>query len=161
MLTTCTVRAWCKKVRLMMLYNQTKCGCKRISRSADEVEQSHFDHMSLHCDLDIKVCRPIILRTLQLMMMHHHTKFGNKRFGGSEVINQKNKTFIKILNLACEFDHETEQPNLFTRPVWPMTRTRSSEDIRETVIITLSVTAITQATQSFNKTVWPMMTTLH
>ena len=37
------------------------------------------------------------------MMLHHHTKFGNKMICGSEDIIQ---TFTNILNLCCDLDLE-------------------------------------------------------
>ena len=41
--------------------------------------------------------------TLWLMMLHHHTKFGNKIFCGSEDIIQ---TFTNILNPCFDLDLE-------------------------------------------------------
>ena len=41
----------------MMLYYQTKFGCKRPS----SVEKSYFDHISPRCDLDIEDSQPISL----------------------------------------------------------------------------------------------------
>ena len=42
--------------------------------------------MNPHCDLDLENSTPIFCRTLQFIMMHHHTKFDDKIFGGSEDI---------------------------------------------------------------------------
>ncbi|WP_419609327.1 hypothetical protein [Thiolapillus sp.] len=41
--------------------------------------------------------------TLQLIMMHHNTEFGNKMFGGLENIIWIN---IDILTLRCDLDLE-------------------------------------------------------
>ena len=42
---------------------------------------------------------------LQLMMLHHHIKFGNKVFCGSEdIIQTNNKTLTDNLTLHCDLD---------------------------------------------------------
>ena len=41
------------------------------------------------------------------MMLHHHTKFGNKMFCESEKIIQ---TFTNILNFRCDLDLERSNP---------------------------------------------------
>ena len=70
--------------------------------------------MSPHCDLDLedsnnnnKICM-----TIQLMMLHHHTKFGNKMFCESENIIQ---TFMNMLNLHCDLDLECSYPTFSTK----------------------------------------------
>ncbi|WP_419615779.1 hypothetical protein [Thiolapillus sp.] len=45
--------------------------------------------------------------TLQLIMMHHNTEFGNKMFGGLENIIWIN---IDILTLRCDLDLEGNNP---------------------------------------------------
>ena len=45
--------------------------------------------------------------TLWLIMLHKHTKFGNKMFCGSEDIVQTN---INIFNLRCDLDLERSNP---------------------------------------------------
>ena len=68
--------------------------------------------MSCLFGLDLEDCKPSFspCMTLWLLMivMHHNTKFGYKRFSSSENI----QTFIKILNLRC--DPDLEQSNLLT-----------------------------------------------
>ncbi|WP_419583241.1 hypothetical protein, partial [Thiolapillus sp.] len=73
--------------------------------------------------------------TLQLIMMHHNTEFGNKMFGGLENIIWIN---IDILTLRCDLDLEGNNP-LFPQTLWRMItyhrtkfgcqRISSSEDI--------------------------------
>ena len=43
------------------------------------------------------------------MIMHHHTKFGHKRFSGSKEIVRGEKIF-DILNLRCDPDFEHSNP---------------------------------------------------
>ena len=69
----------------MVMYHQTKFRSRRISSSEDMLD-SHFDYMILHCDLDLEDSKPIFLKTIWLIMMHHQTKFGSKKFGVSEDI---------------------------------------------------------------------------
>ena len=70
----------------MMMYHQTKFGCQEINSS--EKKKSYFDHMSPSCDLDLEDSKHFFLSfclTLWLMMLHHHSKFGNKMFCDSNV----------------------------------------------------------------------------
>ena len=55
--------------------------------------------MSPHCDLDLEDSNSM---TLWLIMLHHHTKFGNKTF--RDLVNFI-QTFT-ILNLHCDLDLE-------------------------------------------------------
>ena len=56
-----------------------------------QTDQSSFDYISLHCDLDTEESELIFFcTTLWLMMMHHHTKFGNKMLGILAGINWTN-----------------------------------------------------------------------
>ena len=74
--------------------------------------------------------------TLQLIMMHHNTEFGNKMFGGLENIIWIN---IDILTRRCDLDLEGNNLFFFHKTLWPMItyhrtefgcqRISSSEDI--------------------------------
>ena len=59
---------------LMMMYLQTKSGCQRIRR------YSRLSHISiiwaLTVTLTFKIANTFFHKTLWLMMLHHHTKFG-------------------------------------------------------------------------------------
>ena len=48
------------------------------------IKKSYFDFMILHCDLDDS--KLIFWKTIWLITLHHHTKFGGKRFSDSEYI---------------------------------------------------------------------------
>ena len=75
----------------MMLYYQTKFGCKLTRSLEDTTEIVIFDHISLCCDLDSEHSEPIYLHdTLYGCMLHNHTSFGDKMFCGSEDIVQTN-----------------------------------------------------------------------
>ena len=63
-------------IQLMMIYHNF--GCK-ISSSVDMVETVISDYICLHCDLDLEGSEPSFWKTIWLMIMHHHTKFGCKR----------------------------------------------------------------------------------
>ena len=55
--------------------------------SEDKVETVIFWlYMSPNSEFDLEVSTPIFFQEPWLTMMHHHTKFGYKRFGGSEVM---------------------------------------------------------------------------
>ena len=72
----------------MMLYYQTKFGCKRTSSLEDT---TYFDYISFHCDLDIEHSEPFFFcMTLWLMVLHNNTRFGDKMFCGSEDIVWEN-----------------------------------------------------------------------
>ena len=65
---------------------------------------SYFDHMSSCHDFDLENSKPIFLHALQLIMMCHNTKFGNKMFGGLEDIigtNTDIPTLHYDLDLEC------------------------------------------------------------
>ena len=87
---------------LMMLYYQTKPGCKRTNSLEDTTEIVIFWLQKPHCDLDIEHSN-FFFMSLWLMTLHNHTRFGNKIFCGSEVILWK---FTTILNLSCDLDLE-------------------------------------------------------
>ena len=46
----------------MMMYRQTKSGCKRISSSEDTVEIVISDYVNPHCDLNLEVSTPLFPR---------------------------------------------------------------------------------------------------
>lgn len=47
--------------------------------------------MGSTCDLDLEEKnKQILCTTLRLMMVHHYTKFGHKRWSGSEHIDRTN-----------------------------------------------------------------------
>ena len=67
--------------------------------------------MSPRCDLDLEGSdnnNKQSRMTLWLMMLHHHTKFGNKMFCDSENIIQTN--IYWHLNLRCDLDLERSNP---------------------------------------------------
>ena len=54
-------------------------------------KKRHFDQMSPCSDLDVEDSKQLFFRMiLWLMMLHHHTKFGNKMFCCSDDIIQTN-----------------------------------------------------------------------
>ena len=53
--------------------------------------------------LTLKIANQSFCMTLQHMMMHHNTKFGNNMFGGSEDTIWTN---INILTLCCDLDRD-------------------------------------------------------
>ena len=76
----------------MIMYHQTKFGSQGIY-SSENIVESDFDHISRQCDLDLedsKTKHNKICMTLPLMMLYHHTKFGNKMFCNSEDTIQAN-----------------------------------------------------------------------
>ena len=104
--------------------------------------------MNPHCDLDLEDSNNNNTKfrtTLWLMMLHHHTKFGNKMFCGSQNSFQTN--IHCILNLLCDLDLEHSNP-FFHWTLWPMMLyyqtkfsckpTSSLEDTTETVLFWLS-----------------------
>ena len=58
--------------------------------------------------LTLNTVKQFFCITLWLMMLHHHTRYGNKMFCGSEDIIQQ--TFNNILNLHCDLDFEHSNP---------------------------------------------------
>ena len=73
---------------LMMMYHQTKFCCGRINSSEEKVERNcHILIIqALAVTLTLKTVNQFFCMTLWLMMLHHHTKFGNKMFCSSEDI---------------------------------------------------------------------------
>ena len=60
--------------------------CKRISSSADTAESGVLIIWSFIVSLTLKTANQPFWKTIWLMMMHHHTKFGSERFNDSEDI---------------------------------------------------------------------------
>ena len=63
--------------------------------------------MSPCCDFGLENSKHIFLHALQLMMMHHNTKFGNKMLGGLEDTIWTN---TDILTLHCDLDLKCSYP---------------------------------------------------
>ena len=63
--------------------------------------------LALPVTMTLKTVNQFFCMTLWLMMLHHHTKFGNKIFRTSEDII---RTFIDMLNLHCDLDPECSDP---------------------------------------------------
>ena len=61
-----------RTLQLMMLYYQTKSGCKPTSSLEDTREIVIFDYISPPCDF--------LCMALWLIMLHNHTRFGDKMF---------------------------------------------------------------------------------
>ena len=92
----------------MIMYYQTKFCSKRISNLEDTVQNSHILIIrALAVTLTLKIANDFFGMTLQLIMMHHNTEFGNKMFGGLENIIWIN---IDILTLRCDLDLEGNNP---------------------------------------------------
>ena len=68
------------------MYYQTKFGSKKISSSEDVVESYVLITWALAMTLTLKTLNQSFCMTLQLMMMHHNIKFGNKTHGDLEDI---------------------------------------------------------------------------
>ena len=65
--------------------------------------------MSPRCDLDLEDSKQFLFCvTLWLILQHHHTKFGNKMFCGSE--DNTGQIFTDIFNLRCDLDLERSNP---------------------------------------------------
>ena len=65
----------------MMIYQPIKSGCKKNNSLADMVETVIFDQMYPHSvTLNLKTANQTSCMTLWPTMLHHHTKFGYRRF---------------------------------------------------------------------------------
>ena len=74
--------------------------------------------MSPWCDLDLEDSKQLFSRMiLWLMMLHHHTKYGNKMSCDSE--NIICTTFTDIFNLRCDLNLKRSKP-IFHRTLWLM-----------------------------------------
>ena len=105
------------------------------------VETVIFDHMSPHCDPALEDSKPIFLHDLWPMMIHHHTKFGYKRFSSWGDIIQKNIHWNSDPFLWPWLWPQQSDAIFFTRLIMVCHQTKfgskrisSSEDIIETVI---------------------------
>ena len=107
--------------------------------------------------------------TLWPMMLHHHTKFGYRRSAAEEISSRG--TFIGILNLFCDLDHNTANPifsednppfkMMYHQTKFNSKKISSSDNIlKRHILIILSVTAtltLKAADQSFWKRIWLIM----
>ena len=101
---------------LIMLYYQTKFDCKRTSSLEDIVEIAIFwlykpSLWPCPSRQQQKHTKKLFHVTLWLILQHHHTKFGNKMFCGSEDIT--GQIFTDIFNLQCDLDLERSNPIFF------------------------------------------------
>ena len=104
------VQSFHRTIRLMLMCNQTNSGRKRISNSEDNNRNCNILIIwALAITLTLKIANQSFCMTLRLMMMHHNIKFGNKLFGGLEVIIWTN---IDILTLCCDLNLERSNPIL-------------------------------------------------
>ena len=70
----------------MTIYHQTKFFSSKESLVQKISSKSYFDHTSPHCDLDdTLIAIHLFGLTLQLMMMHHCTKFDYQRLSGPKI----------------------------------------------------------------------------
>ena len=72
----------------MMMHHPIKCGCKKISSSADMVETIISDQMSPHCDSELKDGKPIFL--YDTLAHDAASKIGYRRFSSGRDIIQMN-----------------------------------------------------------------------
>ena len=69
-----------KSLQIMMMYHQITSDCRRIEQHwIYTAGMIILDYINPHSDLDTDHSKTIFSKTLWLMMMHHHTKFGHKR----------------------------------------------------------------------------------
>ena len=120
---TCTVILTLKKIKLlhktfqlMMMYYLTKCSKEKISSSVDMVETVILDYMNIHSvtvTLNLKTENKSSCMMLWPMMIHHHNKFGYKRFSSWGDIVQINICLFCDLDLdhnrAIQSFHKTIQ----------------------------------------------------
>ena len=77
------------------------------------IRKSYFCYVILHCDLDLEDIKSIFSKDTWLMMMHHHTKFGGKRFSSSKYIVWTNiQWHFEVLLWPWPW---TQQSNIFIR----------------------------------------------
>ena len=63
----------------MITYHQAKFSCKRISSSDNTLKSHSLNIISLIVTLTLKTVNQSFWKTIWLIMMHHHTKFGSKK----------------------------------------------------------------------------------
>ena len=82
MTLTLNTQSFNKILWLMIMYDRTESGCKRIRRYS---RSSHIlIILTLTVTLSLKIANQSLRVTLELMRIDHHIKFGCKRFSGSE-----------------------------------------------------------------------------
>ena len=124
--------------------------------------------MSPHWTLNLKTANQSSCLTLSTMMLHHHTKFGHRRFSSWGDIIQMNihwnsEPFCDLdLNKAIQSFHKTiHLMMMYHRPKSSCKRINSSDNILVShilIILSLTVTLILKtANQSFWKTIWLIM----
>ena len=100
-----------RTLQLIMLYYQTKFGCKQTRSLGDRAEIVIFW-------LNKPVLWPWVVNqffcmTLWLTMLYYHTKFSIKMISGSEniILINIHKQLTNILNLCCHLDLERSNPS--------------------------------------------------
>ena len=135
-----------------MLYHQTKFGCQRINSSENTVERVIFWSYEPHCDLDLEDSNSIFHMTLWLMMLHHHTIFGNKIFCDSEnIIRIKIQLhYLKSSNLL--FPQNTlAYDAVLSNKVWLQTDQQFRRYIRSSHILIIWALAVILTLKTVNK----------
>ena len=101
----------------------------------------------------LKIANKSFPMTLWLMIMHHHTKFGYKKFSGSEDIICKNSDWSLDLQCGLENGHQTKFGCKQTSTFKIYSR-NSNILIKWVLLVTLTLKT---ANPSFSKTLWLMM----
>ena len=83
----------------MMMCHQTKFSCKRISRSKDVLESHILIISSFTVTMTLKTANQSFWKTIWLILTHHNTKFGTKKFCNLENIIW---TFSDILKFCSD-----------------------------------------------------------
>ena len=125
-----------------MMCQQTKFTCKRIN-SSDNILQRHIlIILSVTVTLTLKTANQSFWKTMWLIMIHHHIKFGSKRFSFSEDIIWAN-IHLTFWNFAVTLTLNTTI-QLLHKTLWLMVmyqssskRISSSKDRLDTVIFWL------------------------
>ena len=99
-----------RQPRLLWCAIKITIGCKRIS-SSEGLAESHITIIRAFI-VTLKTAKQPFSMALWLMMMHRHTKFGDKRFSDLEgLVRLSGQTSIDILKFRCDLDFE--QSNFF------------------------------------------------
>ena len=143
--------------------HQTRFSCKRISSSEDILESHNLNIWSFTVTLTLKKANQSLWKTIWLRMMHHHTKFGSRRFSHSENIIWTNIHWHKIwnfavpltldLNITIQFPHETLWFMIkyyYHETKFGSKRISSSEDIVETKVLIRWALAVTLTLKTTN-----------
>ena len=80
------IQTFCKTLWQMMMYNDIKFGCKRISSSET-----------------VKLAHQLFPTTFWLMMMLHHTKFGDRRLTKPRQTDITTRGIKRIKKKFCNF----------------------------------------------------------